>query len=310
MIKHLVFSGSGPNILTQGSVVIEYERRGLLKRESLEKCYGSSAGAVLGLMYLFNIPIEACAEYVIKRPWNKFAKIDFLEMNERGGVIDGVKIKEMITPMLLAYDVPLDITFAQARERSPFDLHIISTCLLTMDTVDFNFETFPNMPLVTAVMLSCSVPPVFSVGTYEGRPYGDGGFSNNFPLVRLLQDPCKPDPATILCVNMTGPRPEYSPGMPLMDLMFYIMTKSFLKLSEFSSNHEAASKCEHYIYFESESVVSKGLWEKFLYSEEERNVLFDRGFELARAHLDIWEAKQKAKLESETGGCKTAVAPA
>jgi predicted acylesterase/phospholipase RssA len=289
---------------------MEYERRGLLKRDSLEKIYGSSAGTIIGLMFLFNIPVEACADYVVKRPWNKFAKIDFLEMNERGGVMDGGKIKEMITPMLLAYDVPLDITFAQARERSTIDLHIISTCLLTMETVDFNFETCPNMPLITAVTMSCSVPPVFSVGTYEGKPYGDGGFSDNFPLVRLLQDPCKPDPATILCINMSGPMPQYSHGMPLMDLMFYLMTKSFLKLSEFSKNHDAASKCKHYIYYESESVISKSLWEKFLYSEEERIILFERGFELARAHLDKLEAKQKAKLECETEGCKTAVAPA
>ena len=296
MIHHLVISGAGPNGISQLAVIQEYERQGVLNLDALDKVYGCSAGAIIGMLLLLKIPLDATVEYIIKRPWNKFAKLDFFDMNERGGIMDCEKIRQMCVPLFLANDIPLDITFLQARERSSVELHIFSTNLETFKRVDFNIDTFPNMPLLTAVMLSSAVPPVFSMGSYEGVPYADGGLSDNFPLVSLLEHPSKPDPSEVLCIHMTGPIPVYKAGAPLMDLMAYIVTNAIMQMSNFHVNHTMGQKtCPHYIYHESQSIWSKTLWEQFLYCEDERKSLHEMGLEIAKVHL----AKLPAQLNEE-----------
>ena len=124
MIRHVVCSGAGPNGLVQMGVIQEYIREGLLDVQKVERFYGCSAGAMVGFMFLLNIPLDEPVEYIIGRPWYKFAKIDLMEISEKGGVFDCEKIKDMLEPLLLAHDIPSDITFQQASQNSKIDLHI------------------------------------------------------------------------------------------------------------------------------------------------------------------------------------------
>jgi predicted acylesterase/phospholipase RssA len=136
-------------------------------------------------------------------------------------------------------------------------------------------------------MLSCAVPPIFTPGSYEGVTYIDGGMANNFPLVNLLQHPSNPDPNTVLSISMTGPIAPYKNGSPLTDLMLYIMSQGFLKISEFHDNHNTGStKCKHYVFYDAPSIMSKALWEKFIYNPNERKLLYEKGCELGRLHLE------------------------
>ena len=287
MIEHLVCSGSGPNGIVQLGVLVEYERQGLLRFKNLKKVYGCSAGSMICLMLALNIPLEATSEYICKRPWNKFVKLDFFEMNEKGGIIDCEKIKEMCIPLLNAYDIPRDITIKEVHDKHGIDIHIFSTNITSFERIDFNSRSFPNMPVLTAVMLSSAVPPIFRIGRYEEDAYIDGGFSDNFPLSVLLQDESKPDPATVLCINIVGPLPVFEEGSSLFGLLTYILTKISLKMARFDLNHEMAEKlCEHYVRPKCMSLWSKELWENFLYSQEEREVLFNYGIESAKAHIN------------------------
>jgi len=297
MIEHLVCSGAGPHGLAQLGVVMEYERQGLLCYDKLKKVYGCSAGSMIGMLIVLKIPLSETVEYIFKRPWEKFIKLDFFEMNERGGIVDCNKMKEMFYPLFHANNIPLDITFAQARERSTTDLHIFSTNLSTFKQVDFNSESFPDMPILTGVMLSSCIPPMFTVGSYEGVLYADGGLSDNFPLAALMKDPSKPDPTSILCINMSGPLPVIKEGAPLMDLLMYIITQSILKISEFFINHEmATSMCPHYIFYETKNLFSKDTWEKFISLEESRKEIFDKGTEYGRTHLAALNSVSEAEL--------------
>jgi predicted acylesterase/phospholipase RssA len=298
MIEHLVFSGSGPNGLIQLGILTEYEKQGLLQYDKIDKIYGASAGALIGLLCVFSIPISETVEYLVKRPWAKFTKIDFFDLNEKGGIIECEKVKELMQPLLMAYDVPLNVTFEDVKKHSNIDLHVFATNMESLDSIDFNVHTHPKMSVMTAIMHSCSVPPIFTVGMYEGIAYADGGMSDNFPLAALLQHPSKPDPSTVLCINMTGPLPMYKPNLSLIDLMTYIAQKSLLKITSFEYNHNMAKElCKHYVFCNSRSVISKELWEKFLYSEEDRKTLYEIGVEVAKEHLS------SLKLDSEVERC-------
>ena len=48
MIRNVVCSGAGPNGLMQASILVEYERRGLLDFEKIDTFYACSAGSIIG----------------------------------------------------------------------------------------------------------------------------------------------------------------------------------------------------------------------------------------------------------------------
>ena len=304
MIEHLVCSGSGPNGIVQLGVLVEYERQGLLCFKNLKKVYGCSAGSMICLMLALNIPLTVTSEYICKRPWNKFVQLDFFDMNEKGGIIDCEKIKEMCIPLLNAYDIATDITIKEVHDKYGIDIHIFSTDISRLEQVDFNSQTFPNMPALTAVMLSSAVPPIFRIGIYEGVAYIDGGFSDNFPLSVLLNDESKPDPATILCINIVGPLPVFEAGSSLFTLLIYILTKISFKMAKFELNHEMAQKlCKHYVKPTCLSLWSKELWEHFLYSQVEREVLFNHGIKSGKLHIkNVTESVTESVTEKPTSG--------
>ena len=293
MIEDIVLSGSGPNGLIQLGVVQEYITQGYVDPTKLKKVYGCSAGAMIGALLALQIPLDAVAEYMVKRPWNKFAKIDFLEMNERGGLIECEKIRIMAEPLFLAYDIPLDITFLQAKEISNIELHVFATDMQTFDSTDFNIHTFPNMPIVTAVMLSSALPPVFSTGTYLGLSYFDGGFSDNFPLGACLNHASEPDPTKVLSVNLVGTQQPIHENATLLEICMHIALQTANKIAKYHYNHDIGTKrCPHYIPVVAENIFSKGLWEKFLYSDVDRQALYERGKTLAQEHLEKWKIGQ------------------
>jgi predicted acylesterase/phospholipase RssA len=293
MIEHIVLSGAGPNGLIQLGIVQEYIAQGYVDPTKLNKVYGCSAGAMIGALLAMHIPLDAVAEYMVKRPWNKFAKLEFLEMNERGGLIECCKIKEMADPLLLAYDIPLDITFRQAFEKSKIELHVFATNMTTFDSTDFNVHTFPDMSITTAVMLSSALPPVFTMGTYLGTSYVDGGFSDNFPLGALLNHESAPDPTTVLSVNLVGTHHGFKEKSTLLEICMHVALQTANKIAKHHYNHEIGTKrCPHYVPVVAEDIFSKGLWEKFLYSDVHREALYERGKTLGDEHLEKWRTTE------------------
>ena len=300
MIEHIVLSGAGPNGLIQLGIVQEYIAQGLVDPTKLKKVYGCSAGAMIGALVALHVPLDAVAEYMVKRPWNKFAKLDFLEMNERGGLIECCKIKEMADPLLLAYDIPLDITFRQAWERSNIELHVFATNMTTFDSTDFNVHTFPDMPVTLAVMLSSALPPVFTTGSYLGTTYFDGGFSDNFPLGALLNHASEPDATKVLSVNLVGNNYDFKEKSTLLEICMHMVLKTANKIAKHHYNHEIGTKrCPHYVPVVAEDIFSKGLWEKFLYSDVDREALYERGKTLALEHLETWRASEAQQTEAQ-----------
>jgi len=293
MIEHLVISGAGPNGLIQLGLIQGYIAQGYMDPTKLKMVYGCSAGAMIGALITLGIPLDAVAEYMVKRPWNKFVKLDFLEMNERGGLIECGKIKEMADPLLMAYDIPLDITFRQAWERSPIELHVFATNMNTFDSTDFNVHTFPDMSVTTAVMLSSALPPVFTTGTYLGSTYFDGGFSDNFPLGAFLNHASAPNPSTVLSVNLVGTAVELKEKASLLEVCMHMALQTANKIAKHNYNHEIGTKrCPHYVPVVAEDIFSKGLWEKFLYSDVDREALYERGKTLAQEHLQKWRTTE------------------
>jgi NTE family protein len=70
-------------------------------------------------------------------------------------------------------------------------LSITSVCLDTHEAVYISHETFPDIPVWKAILMSCSIPLIFKPIEWENKLYIDGGLVDNFPLFNIKLDDIK-----------------------------------------------------------------------------------------------------------------------
>jgi predicted acylesterase/phospholipase RssA len=68
-IKHLVLSGGGPIMIQLLGAIQHLEANNFIDLKNIESVYGTSAGAIIGVIICLKYDWETINEYIIKRPW-------------------------------------------------------------------------------------------------------------------------------------------------------------------------------------------------------------------------------------------------
>ncbi len=294
--KHLIFSGGGPNGILQIGVAHEALNIGCIDYETLESVCGASAGAIMAVVFGLKLPLDECVEYIIKRPWNKFAEVQYDKINTIGGLLPCDKVGEGVLPLLLANGIPPGITFREAFERTGIDIIMIGTEISSFDMVIFDKTNFPDMPLIKALSLSSALPVMFAPGEYNGKWYIDGGMSVNFPF--NLRYEAIGSAEEILAINMIGNVDEYKPPASMLDNLIYVVNQIILRLIRHSENHENALKlCPHYIPVKVTSMSDPNLWSECIFTEEGRQGLIDKGRAIAQEKFGVETEQTESKVE-------------
>lgn len=150
----------------------------------------------LGLQFS-KYDVESESEYV-ERLEN--AKIKLIEKNggrESFDIMIGVDVEDYLKSVGIRN---LDeITFGQLdllRHTYPHlgfkELFITGTKLRTGELVVFSHETYPDLPIKSAVRASMSFPGAFVPYKIDGEEYADGGIANNWPMGIFDQKSCLP----------------------------------------------------------------------------------------------------------------------
>lgn len=173
-MKHrlgIVLSGGGLRGIAHVGVVEALRQAGL----EPDCVAGTSAGALVGAMLAAGHPKEAMLEFFEERSPFRFSKLSM----GRPGLFD----TEKIVPDL-EYLFPDDRFEALAKP-----LFVTAT-----DLVRARLEIFASGPLIRPLVASSSVPLIFTPTQVDGRPYVDGGVTNNFPV----------EPLEVLCDVLVG----------------------------------------------------------------------------------------------------------
>ena len=89
-IKYLVFSGGGPNTLSQfGALKILYGN--FFDINNIKAIYANSAGSLLSVLLALKIDLYDLEDYFIKKPWGKYFEKnvnDIIEINNEKGLIN------------------------------------------------------------------------------------------------------------------------------------------------------------------------------------------------------------------------------
>lgn len=184
-IKHLVISGGGPIMFQIISAIQELERKEYLNMKNIESIYGTSAGAIVAVMISLKFDWETINDYIIKRPWQDVFPIkvqNILDTYTKKGIFDIKNIEKCFKPLFDTKDIPLNITMKDFFTLTNIDIHMYSFEINEYKVKDISHETFPDLPILTAIQMSCALPILVRPVFIDEKCFIDGGVGCNYPI--------------------------------------------------------------------------------------------------------------------------------
>lgn len=184
-IKHLVISGGGPVMFQIISAIQELERKEYLYMKNIETIYGTSAGAVVAVMISLKFDWDTINDYIIKRPWHDVFPIkiqNIFDAYTKKGIFDIKNVEKCFKPLFDAKDISLDISMKDFYTLTNIDIHMCSFELNEYRIRDISYESFPNLPILKAIQMTCALPILVTPVFIDDRCFIDGGVGCNYPL--------------------------------------------------------------------------------------------------------------------------------
>jgi hypothetical protein len=146
------------------------------------------------LFTTFNICENNKLEKIIKLFINfKLGKISLLPDSESFCMSNQIKLdlRSSASGILSIDNYNENITMEELYKKTNKYLSITSVCLDLKKAVYISHETFPNIPVWKAILMSCSIPLIFKPIEWENKLYVDGGLIDNFPIFNIDLDQIK-----------------------------------------------------------------------------------------------------------------------
>lgn len=194
LIKHLVVSGGGPTMIQTLGSIQHLEENKFIDINIIETIYGTSAGALIGVLICLKFDWITLHDYIIKRPWHEVFPIkvqNIFDAYTKKGIFDEKTIIKCFKPLFDAKDISLNISLKEFFEYSKIELHMFSFEVNAFQIEDISYLTHPDLSLITAIQMSCALPVLMSPICVEGKCYIDGGITCNYPLKYCIESPNK-----------------------------------------------------------------------------------------------------------------------
>ena len=188
MIKHLILSGGGWKGFYMLGVLQKLFNEKYIKIDEIQSVWGTSVGSLIGIFICLKLDWDSIVEFCSNKPF----KVNELELNFENilniyntcGIFD-IELFYNIINLFNAQNLDLkNITLKEFYEFSKKELHIFAVNYDTLETVDFNHVTNPDVKLIEALYCSCSIPIVFKPLKINGTIYLDGGINEHFPTTK------------------------------------------------------------------------------------------------------------------------------
>lgn len=290
-IKHLVISGGGPIMIQILAAIQELENNKYLDMNNIESIYGTSAGAILAVIFSLKFDWQTLNDYIIKRPWHDVFPIkvqNILDAYTKKGIFDNKTIEKCFKPLLDAKDIPLDISLYEFYNLTKVDIHIFAFEINEYKIVDISYKTHPDLSLLKAVQMSCALPVLLAPVCIGDKCFMDGGVACNYPLNFCIESGYKPD-------EILGFKNKYSDDKSVVNaestMLDYILKFLFKAIFSINNNY-AQPTIQNEVVFDTTYLTLDTL-HSALSSIDKRRELFDNGKKTAIEFLELQNGVQK-----------------
>lgn len=292
-IKHLVLSGGGPIMIQTLGALQQLEKKDFLNIKNIESIYGTSAGAIVGVLICLNYDWETINDYILKRPWQDVFNIkveNIFDAYTKKGVFDIKVIEKCLKPLLDAKDISMDITLEDFYAISKIDLHLFTFEINEYKVHDISHLTHPELPLKTAIQMTCALPILISPVCIDNHCFIDGGMVCNYPLNYCISSGKNIDEILSFKNKYNDDKNYIHSETNMVDYLFTFLFKAVFSLS---TDHIQPSI--KYELLCNANYLSINMLKDALSSIEVRKDLFNNGIETADLFLSKVENENENK---------------
>ncbi len=202
--KHLVFSGGSYKVIYMLGIINHLKNNNYYDISEIKSIRATSAGSILGLILCLKLDMGIVENFVINKPWEKTLKITtdkILNALYKKGFLNVNFIHDVFANHFKHKNLKLDLTLKELYEYSNIDFYIYVFNITTFKKEIFNHKTHPNLKVLEAIYMSCSLPFVFEPMKYNENYYLDGGIEIEYPINDCVEN-CE-DPDEILSIRVT-----------------------------------------------------------------------------------------------------------
>lgn len=283
-IRHLVLSGGGPIMVQMLGALQELEHRGFIDMSTIQTMYGTSAGALLAVALALRFDWETLNDYILKRPWQDVFGIkiqQLLDAYSNKGIFGASVVEKCFKPLFDAKDISIQITLLEFYEWSKIELHLFAFDVNAYHVVRVSHKTHPDLPLLTAVQMTCALPVLMTPVFLDGQCLMDGGVACNYPLSFCVEDGHAPNEILGL-KNQTTAQTSLDEQSNLLD---YLLNFLFKAVFHVQHSYSPPPPIPHEVVCDTRSLTLEVL-STAIQNAEVRKQLFDQGKESARVFLE------------------------
>jgi predicted acylesterase/phospholipase RssA len=241
--------------------------------QSFDAYVGTSVGGVIAA--LCSVGFHAVELFETVQHVDISNKPSLVRCVEEFGFCDSQPLMKSVTKMLEDKCGP-DPTFKSHHERFGADLVITGVCVTTQQTEYFRWDTHPDMKLMDAIRITCSVPILFVPVKHDDRLYVDGALGDNFPIKYALRT-YKETAERVVGVSVQPARTQST------CFFTYVVNVLRFLVDRHQPTHVSADEKCTVTVIPLEQTVAR-MFDLFRNVENKR-VMFDQGKESAQKHL-------------------------
>lgn len=203
-IKHLVFSGGSYKILYMIGIIKYLNKVNYYNINDIKTVRATSAGSILSLLVILNLNINNIENFVINKPWEKSFKLTtetILNAIYSKGFLNINFIRDIFANHFKHKNLKLDLTMKELYDYSKIDFNIYVFNISTFESEIFNHKKNPELKVLEAIYMSCSLPFAFEPMKYKNSFYLDGGIEIEYPLNDTVKECENTDEILSVCVK-------------------------------------------------------------------------------------------------------------
>ena len=183
MIENLVFSGAGVKIYTFIGFIKALEEFDILK--NVKSFIGTSSGSLIAALCVLDFKYKDIEDILLKINVSTLKSIDtenIMNFFNNYGLDYGKNFSRLFKIVLQRKVNNENITFKEMYDLTNKRLIVTATCVNTMEIEYFDHINTPDTPVLTAILMSISIPFIFNPVIVDKKFYVDGGFIRHYPI--------------------------------------------------------------------------------------------------------------------------------
>ena len=188
MYSNLVLSGGALRAVALLGAVKYLEELDILK--NIKQFIGTSAGSIISFLIIIGYKSSEIVQLLIDKS-DLLTDFDFNNLTnilEDYGLDDCSRNKKILEDSLFKKIKKKSITFLELTKKFGVNFVVTGSNLTTRKTDYFNVDTYPEMNVIDALLISSCIPLIYQPIKFNDCLYIDGGIYENLPLKYLKKN--------------------------------------------------------------------------------------------------------------------------